>query len=79
MEFNVLIGGEGGQGAFSVELELTEILTKLNYHFFATKHYMSRIRGGHNFHMIRIADHPVHALNGGKWEMVFPPGPNRGI
>jgi 2-oxoglutarate ferredoxin oxidoreductase subunit alpha len=70
MEFNVLIGGEGGQGAFSVELELTEILTKLNYHFFATKHYMSRIRGGHNFHMIRIADHPVHALSGGKWEMV---------
>ncbi len=70
MEFNILIGGEGGQGAFSVELELTEILTKLNYHFFATKHYMSRIRGGHNFHMIRIADHPVHALSGGKWEMV---------
>jgi 2-oxoglutarate ferredoxin oxidoreductase subunit alpha len=70
MEFNVLIGGEGGQGAFSVELELTETLTKINYHFFATKHYMSRIRGGHNFHMVRIADHPVHALNGGKWDMI---------
>lgn len=70
MEFNVLIGGEGGQGAFSVEMELTEALTRLNYHFFATKHYMSRIRGGHNFHMIRVANHPVHALNGGKWEMV---------
>jgi 2-oxoglutarate/2-oxoacid ferredoxin oxidoreductase subunit alpha len=70
MEFNVLIGGEGGQGAFSVELELTEVLTRLNYHFFATKHYMSRIRGGHNHHMVRIADHPVHALNGGKWDMV---------
>lgn len=71
MEFNTLIGGEGGQGAFSVEMELTEILTRLNCHFFATKHYMSRIRGGHNFHMVRIADHPVHALNGGKWEMVI--------
>jgi 2-oxoglutarate/2-oxoacid ferredoxin oxidoreductase subunit alpha len=70
MEFNVLIGGEGGQGAFSVELELTEILTKLHYHFFATKRYMSRIRGGHNFHMVRIADRPVHALNGGQWDMV---------
>ena len=70
MEFNVLIGGEGGQGAFSVELELTETLTKLNYHFFATKRYMSRIRGGHNFHMVRIADRPVHALNGGKWDMI---------
>lgn len=70
MEFNVLIGGEGGQGAFSVEMELTELLTKLNYHFFATKRYMSRIRGGHNFHMVRIADHPVHALKGGTWEMI---------
>ena len=70
MEFNVLIGGEGGQGAFSVELELTETLTKLNYHFFATKRYMSRIRGGHNFHMVRIADCPVHALKGGQWDMV---------
>jgi 2-oxoglutarate/2-oxoacid ferredoxin oxidoreductase subunit alpha len=70
MEFNVLIGGEGGQGAFSVELELTEVLTRLNRHFFATKHYMSRIRGGHNHHMVRIADRPVHALSGGKWDMV---------
>jgi 2-oxoglutarate ferredoxin oxidoreductase subunit alpha len=70
MEFNVVIGGEAGQGAFSVELELTEILSELNYYFFATKNYMSRIRGGHNFHMIRIADVPVHALSGQKWDMV---------
>lgn len=70
MEFNVLIAGEAGQGAFSVELELTELLSRLDYHFFATKNYMSRVRGGHNFHMIRIADHPVHALGGGKWDMV---------
>ena len=71
MDFNIVIGGEAGQGAFSVELELTEILSELNYYFFATKNYMSRIRGGHNFHMIRIADHPVHALSGGKWNMVI--------
>ncbi len=70
MEFNVVIAGEAGQGAFSVELELTETLSRLNYHFFATKNYMSRVRGGHNFHMIRIADHPVHALKGGAWDMV---------
>lgn len=70
MEMHVMIAGEAGQGAFSVELELTEILTGLNYHFFATKHYMSRVRGGHNTHMIRIADHAVHALRGGKWDMV---------
>jgi 2-oxoglutarate ferredoxin oxidoreductase subunit alpha len=70
MECNVVIAGEAGQGAFSVELELTETLSRLNYHFFATKNYMSRVRGGHNFHMIRIADHAVHAPSGGEWDMV---------
>jgi 2-oxoglutarate/2-oxoacid ferredoxin oxidoreductase subunit alpha len=69
MDFSMVIGGEAGQGAFSVELEATEILSALDYHFFATKNYMSRIRGGHNFHMIRIADHPVHALSGEPWSM----------
>ncbi|MGZ3648798.1 MAG: 2-oxoacid:acceptor oxidoreductase family protein, partial [Syntrophales bacterium] len=71
MEFNVLIGGEAGQGLFSVELGLTDILSRLNYHFFATKNYMSRIRGGHNFHMIRISEGPVHALSGRKWDMII--------
>jgi 2-oxoglutarate ferredoxin oxidoreductase subunit alpha len=70
MELNVVIAGEAGQGAFSVELELTETLSRLNYHFFATKDYMSRVRGGHNFHMVRIAEKPVHALDGGHWDMV---------
>ena len=56
MECNVLIGGEAGQGMFSVELELSEILSRLGYPFFATKNYMSRIRGGHNYHMVRVAD-----------------------
>src|SRR5271157_4230925 len=71
MEFNVLIGGEAGQGLFSVEIGLTEILSRLNYYFFSTKNYMSRIRGGHNFHMIRISEEPVHALSGRKWDMVI--------
>jgi 2-oxoglutarate/2-oxoacid ferredoxin oxidoreductase subunit alpha len=71
MEFNVLIGGEAGQGLFSVEVGLTEILSRLNYYFFATKNYMSRIRGGHNFHMIRISESPIHALSGRKWDMVI--------
>ena len=70
MECNIVIAGEAGQGAFSVELELTETLSRLNYHFFATKSYMSRVRGGHNFHMIRIADHAVHAPSGGEWDVV---------
>ena len=45
MEFNLIIGGEAGQGAFSVEQELADILARLRYYFFATKNYMSRVRG----------------------------------
>jgi len=71
MEFNVLVGGEAGQGMFSVEMELSELLSRLHYHFFATKNYMSRIRGGHNFHMVRIAGDPVHALSGDPWDMII--------
>lgn len=71
MEFNLKIAGEAGHGLLTIELGLTEILARTGYHFFATKNYMSRIRGGHNFHMIRIADRPVHALNGNVWEMIL--------
>jgi len=71
MEFNLKIAGEAGHGLLTFELGLTEILARTGYHFFAIKNYMSRIRGGHNFHMIRIADEPVHALRGNVWEMVL--------
>jgi 2-oxoglutarate/2-oxoacid ferredoxin oxidoreductase subunit alpha len=71
MEFNFKIAGEAGHGLLTIELGLSEILARLGYHFFATKNYMSRIRGGHNFHMIRVADEPVHALRGDTWEMIL--------
>ncbi|MGE5799495.1 MAG: 2-oxoacid:acceptor oxidoreductase subunit alpha, partial [Syntrophaceae bacterium] len=35
------------------------------------KNYMSRIRGGHNYHMVRVADRPVHALSGKPWDMII--------
>jgi len=71
MEFNLLIGGEAGQGLMSIENELAETLSGLNCHFFATKNYMSRIRGGHNYHMFRIADCQVNALSGAAWDMII--------
>ncbi|MBN1614770.1 MAG: 2-oxoacid:acceptor oxidoreductase subunit alpha [Deltaproteobacteria bacterium] len=70
MECSVKFGGAAGQGLLSLEIALMDALARLRYHFFATKNYMSRIRGGHNFHMIRIADRPVHALSGKAWEIV---------
>ena len=71
MECGVKFGGAAGQGLLTLEIALMDVLSRLRYHFFATKNYMSRIRGGHNFHMIRIADHPVHALSGDLWEIVI--------
>ena len=71
MECNILIGGEAGQGIASIENELNSLLARLNYCYFSTKNYMSRIRGGHNFHMFRISDEPVHALSGKGWDMII--------
>ncbi len=71
MECNLLIGGEAGMGLATVENVLVAILSRLNFHFFATKNYMSRIRGGHNFHMFRIADHSVNALRDNTWEFII--------
>jgi 2-oxoglutarate ferredoxin oxidoreductase subunit alpha len=71
MECNLLVGGEAGQGLASIENELTDILARLHYCYFATKNYMSRIRGGHNFHMFRISRNPVHALSGQGWDMII--------
>jgi len=71
MECSLLIGGEAGMGLATIENILVAILSRLNFHFFATKNYMSRIRGGHNFHMFRIADHQVNALRGNTWEFII--------
>ncbi|HRR39662.1 MAG TPA: 2-oxoacid:acceptor oxidoreductase subunit alpha [Syntrophales bacterium] len=71
MECNVKFGGEAGHGLLTLELELTERLSRIGCRFFATKNYMSRIRGGHNFHMVRIAEGPVHALSGDPWDVVI--------
>lgn len=70
MECNLLVGGQAGQGLASIENELTDLLFRLGYHFFATKFYMSRIRGGHNEHLFRVAEEPVHALSGEPWDVV---------
>jgi 2-oxoglutarate ferredoxin oxidoreductase subunit alpha len=71
MECNLLVGGEAGQGLASIEAELTTLLFRLDYCYFATKNYMSRIRGGHNFYMFRISDQPVQALSGKAWDMII--------
>ena len=58
----VVLSGEAGQGIQSVEYMLTRILKQCGYHFFATKEYMSRVRGGSNSTLIRVASHRVRAV-----------------
>ncbi len=56
---NIKIGGQAGQGLVSVGTILLRAATQEGWHLFAHQDYESRIRGGHNFFQIRLADQPV--------------------
>lgn len=57
--FNIKIGGEAGQGLVSIGNILLRAITQEGWHLFAHQDYESRIRGGHNFFQIRLANKPV--------------------
>ncbi len=61
-EISVLLGGGAGQGLKTVENLLTRIAKLSGYHIFATKEYMSRVRGGCNSTQIRIASKRAAAV-----------------
>ncbi|XLQ20505.1 MAG: 2-oxoacid:acceptor oxidoreductase subunit alpha [Candidatus Moraniibacteriota bacterium] len=54
-DFSLVIAGQAGQGIQSVSHILTHVLKREGYHVFATKEYMSRVRGGMNSTTIRIS------------------------
>lgn len=58
--FNIVIGGEAGQGLVSVGNILLKAVAKEGWHLFVQQDYESRIRGGHNFSSFRLADQPVY-------------------
>jgi 2-oxoglutarate ferredoxin oxidoreductase subunit alpha len=58
-ELSVVLCGEAGQGIKTIEHFLIHLLKRKGYCVFATKEYMSRIRGGSNSTEIRIGQHPV--------------------
>lgn len=60
-DISIVLGGEAGQGIQTIEQLLTKILKLAGFHVYATKEYMSRIRGGTNSISIRVASHPVRA------------------
>ena len=61
-DISIVLCGEAGQGIQTVEFMLTRFLKQCGYHFFATKEYMSRVRGGSNTTAIRVASRRVRAL-----------------
>ncbi len=59
---SIVLCGQAGQGIQTVEFLLTRILKFAGYNVFATKEFMSRIRGGTNSTEIRVSSRPVQAF-----------------
>jgi 2-oxoglutarate ferredoxin oxidoreductase subunit alpha len=57
----IVVAGQAGQGIQTIESILTRVLKRSGYHVFATKEYMSRIRGGSNSTLIRVGSGQVRA------------------
>ena len=57
--YNLLIGGAAGQGIDTTAAILEKLLKRSGYHVFTSRDFMSRVRGGHNFSLIRFGTEPV--------------------
>lgn len=54
--FNILVGGAAGQGVDTTVANLEVLLKKAGYYVYTVKDFMSRVRGGHNFSLIRFGN-----------------------
>lgn len=57
--YNLLIGGAAGQGIDTAAALLEKLLKRSGYSVLTTRDFMSRVRGGHNFSLIRFGTEPV--------------------
>lgn len=55
-DISLVLGGAAGMGVQTVEALLVQVLKREGYNIFASKEYMSRIRGGSNSTEIRVTD-----------------------
>jgi len=58
---SILIGGAAGMGIDTLEKILSEAFVRSGFFVYSSKEFMSRVRGGSNTTLIRIADGPVEA------------------
>ena len=61
LDLSLTIGGDAGQGVESSGAGFTKALARSGLHVFSITDYRSRIRGGHNFYQIRVADRPLYS------------------
>lgn len=61
-DISLVLCGAAGQGVQTVEQLLTHFLKKTGYHLYATKEYMSRVRGGSNSTELRVSSKRVEAF-----------------
>jgi len=59
MTWNVLIGGAAGQGIETTAAIFEKLLKKAGFFVFSSKDFMSRVRGGHNFTLIRFGSETI--------------------
>ncbi len=57
--YNLLIGGAAGQGIETTAAILEKFLKRSGYYVLTIRDFMSRVRGGHNFSLIRFGTEPV--------------------
>ena len=61
MRFNVLIGGEAGQGPNILAHTLGRALVRRGLYVFYSRDYESVIRGGHNFNVLTFSNEKVYS------------------
>ena len=59
MDLNIVVAGEAGQGLQTLNEIMSKAFFHMGFEVYSSKDYMSRIRGGHNFMQIRIADEEI--------------------
>lgn len=62
--YNLLVGGAAGDGIDTMVAVFEKVLKRSGYFVFSSRDFMSRIRGGHNFTLIRFGTEPIssHSL-----------------
>jgi len=63
MKYNILIGGQAGQGIDFISDILAIGLIREGFHVFNYRYYQSLIRGGHNYNIVSFSDREVYFFN----------------